>query len=293
MIPPHVIRELRYLEIVATKKLRALRLGPYTSPARGPGFDFHQHLPYRPGDDVRRIDWNVTARLNAPYTRQTHAERELDVILAIDLSRSMEIGAGRYSKKEAMTLIAASLLFSAVSDHMNTGALAFTDRVLTWSPPRHTSGRAWQILHEIWALEPERPRTAILPAVRQMTSRLKAMSVLFLLSDFVTDEDLFGSAEMRILAARHDVILVVVEDPVELALPPGRGFLRVRDVERGADTVVGVNDRSRHAYTEAVAQRRQAIMDACYRLSMDHVFVRADQPIMEPLFELFARRRIA
>jgi uncharacterized protein (DUF58 family) len=291
MIPPHVLRELRYLELATSKRIRTHRLGPYTSPARGPGFDFDQHRPYRPGDDVRRIDWNVTARLNTPYLRQTHAERELNVVMAVDLSRSMELGAAGRSKKDAVTLITASLLFSAAADQINTGFLAFSDRVLAWSAPRRASGRAWGVLESIWALEPERSRTALLPAVRHLSATLKHMAVIFLISDFQSDENLLDSRDLRLLAARHDVIAVVVEDPAETALPQGRGFLRVRDTESGADRVIALNDRARRAYAEAAARRREAFVDACYRIPIDCAFVRSDQPVTEPLLELFARRR--
>ena len=125
MIPPAVMRELRYLEVYTAKRIRNLRLGAYTSPLRGPGFDFDEHQLYRPGDDVRRIDWNVTARMNAPYVRHTHAERELNVMVALDVSPSMELGTSHYSKKEVLTFITGSLLFSALSDQINTG---FIDR---------------------------------------------------------------------------------------------------------------------------------------------------------------------
>src|SRR5215204_1401463 len=111
MIPPDVLRELRYIEVYTSRKIRDLRVGPYTSPLRGPGLEFDEHRPYRPGDDVRRIDWNVTARLNAPFLRQTHAERELTVVAALDLSPSMAFGASTYSKKEVLMFITASLLF--------------------------------------------------------------------------------------------------------------------------------------------------------------------------------------
>jgi uncharacterized protein (DUF58 family) len=291
MIPAHVLRELRYLELATSKRIRTHRMGPYTSPARGPGFDFDQHRPYRPGDDVRRIDWNVTARLNAPYLRETHAERELNVVMAVDLSRSMELGQAGHSKKDTVTFITASLLFSAAGDQINTGFLAFSDRVLTWSPPHRATGRAWGILESIWALDPPRSRTALLPAVRHLASTLKHMTVIFLISDFLTDENLFESTDLGMLAERHDVIAVVVEDPTETALPAGTGFMKVRDVESGAKTVIRVNERSRHAYAEAVARRREAFVDACYRVPIDVAFVRSDQPATEPLLELFARRR--
>src|SRR5712691_7283831 len=114
MIPGHMMRELRYIEVYSAKKIRTLRVGAFTSRLRGPGFDFYEHQPYRPGDDVRRIDWNVTARMDAPYVRHTHAERELNMMIAVDVSRSMELGTSHYSKKKAVMFITASLLFSAV-----------------------------------------------------------------------------------------------------------------------------------------------------------------------------------
>src|SRR2546421_501567 len=160
MIPEHVMRELRYIEVYTAKRIRTLRVGPYTSPLRGPGFDFDEHQLYRQGDDVRRIDWNVTARMGAPYVRHTHAERELNVMIAIDVSRSMELGAAHRSKKELMTFITGSLLFSAVSDQINTGFIAFSDRVLEFSPPRRTRAAAWNVLERCWALSPRPGRTA-------------------------------------------------------------------------------------------------------------------------------------
>jgi uncharacterized protein (DUF58 family) len=205
----------------------------------------------------------------------------------------MEIGEAGRSKKEAVTFITASLLFSAAADQINTGFTAFSDRVLTWSPPRRSSGRTWGILESIWALEPERSRTAMLPVVRHLAATLKHMTVIFLISDFLTDEHVLESRELRALAARHDMIAVVVEDPAETALPEGHGFMNVRDAESGAETLIRLNNRSRRAYAEAVARRREAFVDACYRVPMDYAFVRSDQPVTEPLLELFARRRSA
>lgn len=293
MIPPEILRELRYLEVYTAKKIRNLRVGPYTSPLRGPGLEFDEHRPYRPGDDVRRIDWNVTARLNAPFLRQTHAERELTIVAALDLSRSMAFGASRYSKKEMMIFIAASIVFSAASDQINVGFLTFGDRVLQWIPPRRASGRAWQMLEELWAQEPAGGRSAVLPAIRHLTATLRGMSVVCLVSDFITDEDVFGSPDLRVLSARNDVIAIVPEDPAETALPPGGGSIRLRDPESGRTVPVALGSRTREAYREAVAARRQAIVDGCYRVPIDYIFVRSDEPVMEPLLNLFARRRLA
>ena len=293
MIPPHVLRELRYLEISTPKAIRTARVGPYTSRTRGPGFDFDEHRRYRAGDDVRRIDWNVTARLDAPYLRETHAERELDLIMAIDVSPSMELGAGPYSKKEVTTFITASLLFSAAADQVNAGLLAFSDRVLSWAPPRHTSGRTWRLLEEIWNVDPGRSVTAMLPAVRHLRSTLRTTSIVALVSDFVTTDDVLGSADMRMLAARHDVIAVIVENAVDTSLPPGQGFVRVRDVESGVEAVVALNDQTRGALAESVDRRRKTIAGACHSLGVPFAFVRSEAPVMQPVIELFARRRTA
>lgn len=293
MIPADVLRELRYIEIYTAKKIRNLRIGPYTSPLRGPGFEFDEHRPYREGDDVRRIDWNVTARMNAPYLRQTHAERELGLVVVLDLSPSMAFGSSRYSKKEVMMFVAASILFSAASDQIDLGFLAFSDRVLRWSPPRRAGARAWRILEELWDVEAPRSRTAVLPALRHLVATLRGLTVVCLVSDFITDEEVFGSPELRILASRHDVIAIVPEDAAETALPSGSGAIRLRDPESGRAISVALDRGTRQAYLDAVAGRRAAIVDACYRLPVEPVFVRTDQSVMEPILKLFARRRLA
>jgi uncharacterized protein (DUF58 family) len=290
MIPEHVMRELRYIELHTTRRIRSLRVGPYTSPLRGPGFDFDEHQPYRQGDDVRRIDWNVTARMDAPFVRHTHAERELNVMIAIDASRSMELGSADRSKQELMTFITASLLFSAASDQINTGFLAFSDRVLDYRPPRPTRASAWATLERCWALPPQATRTTMLPAIRHLLTTLKRMSVVFLVSDFITDENLVGSRELAMLAARHDVIAVVLHDRFEDALPEGRGFVRVRDVESGRQIAVSLSPRTRREYAADVRVRRAELTRAFYRLSIDHVFVPTDGSPTEPLLSLFARR---
>jgi uncharacterized protein (DUF58 family) len=290
MIPEAVMRELRYIEVYTAKRIRNLRVGPYTSPQRGPGFDFDEHRPYRQGDDVRRIDWNVTARMNAPYVRHTHAERELNVMIAIDVSRSMALGVRHRSKKELMTFITASLLFSAVSDQINTGFLAFADRVLEYRPPRRTRASAWAVLERCWALAPRPGRTALLPAVGHLLNTLKRMSVVFIVSDFISDEDLFGSADLSMLAAKHDTIAVVPLDPSEIALPEGRGFMQVRDLESGREVAVTLSPQTRRGYADEMRARREALARAFYRMNMDHVFVPTDRSPVEPLLSLFAAR---
>jgi uncharacterized protein (DUF58 family) len=291
MIPEHVRHELRYIEVYTGKKIRNQRVGAYQSPMRGPGFDFDEHQPYRPGDDVRRIDWNVTARMDAPYVRHTHAERELNVMIAMDVSRSMEIGTSKYSKKEVLTFITGSLVFSALSDQVNTGFLAFADRVLTSVAPRHTRAAAWSTIQQCWDATP-RPnaRTLMVPVIAHLLQTLKRMSIVFLVSDFMTDDDVLGSKELAILAAHHDVIAVVPQDPSELSLPPGSGYVRIRDLESGRQIAIGLTDGARRRYAEDALRRRQDLTRAFYRVPIDHVFVPTDESPVEPLLSLFAKR---
>jgi uncharacterized protein (DUF58 family) len=290
MIPESVMRELRYIEVYTARKIRNLRVGAYTSPLRGGGFDFDEHQPYRPGDDLRRIDWNVTARMDAPYLRQTHAERELNVMIALDVSRSMELGTSHASKKEVLTFITGSILFSALSDQINVGFMAFGGRVVAYSQPRRTRGAAWAVLERCWSLAPQPGPTALIPAARHLARTLKKTSVVFLVSDFMTDEDLIASGDLAALAARHDVVAVIPEDPAEAALPAGRGYLRLRDLESGRHVAVALNAETRRAYAEEAERRRDALRRTFYRLAVDHAFVPTDASPVEPVLALFANR---
>jgi uncharacterized protein (DUF58 family) len=291
MIPEHVMQELRYIEVVTGRKIRNQRVGAYQSPMRGAGFDFDEHQAYRPGDDVRRIDWNVTARMGAPFVRHTHAEREMNVMIAMDASRSMRLGTAAHSKREAMTYITGSILFSAIADQINTGFLAFADRVLTSTTPKRTRAAAWSVLEKCWSLSPTSKKTLMLPAIRHLMSTLRRMSVIFIVSDFVTDDDPLASPELAQLAARHDVIAVVPEDRSETELPPGSGYVRLRDLESGRRIAVGLGSQSRARYAAAIRERREELARAFYRVPMDYVFVPTEGSPVLPILSLFARRK--
>ena len=308
MLPERITRELRYLEIYTARKMRNLRAGTYTSRSRGPGFDFDEHRPYRPGDDVRRIDWNVTARLRQPFVRETHAERELNVIVALDLSPSMSFGTSALDKKELMLYVAACFGFSAAVDQINLGLLAFSREVLQYWPPRRSKGRAWRALDELWRLESGAGPTRIAPVATFLQKRLRHASVIFLVSDFLTDESLPHIPELRLLTARHDVVGVVIQDASELSLFRGGGEVRVKDPESGLLRRWALTRRTRRRYALSMDERRQRLTDAFYAAGMDHAFL-IDRPIadgstdgepgagpsivLEPLMELFSARRRA
>lgn len=294
MLPDHLIHELRYLEVYTGRRFPSLRSGAYRSRLRGPGFDFDEHRGYRAGDDVRRIDWNVTARLNSPYVRETHADRELNVVIAVDISPSMDFGTTRYSKREVQLLIAGCLVFSALADQMNIGFLAFSDRVLSYHPPRRTRSHAWRFLEELWSLQADGAGTQLQPAVRHLDSHFSREGLVFLLSDFLIDEEtVLDSRDLKMLALRHDVIAVIIEDPAERELPAGGAALELRDVETGARRRIDLGAAQRRRYAAAMRARRRRLAEAFYRVPMDHVFVQTDRRALEPLLDLFALRRRA
>lgn len=291
MLPDHLMHELRYLEVYTTKQIRNMRSGTFTSRMRGPGFDFDEHRPYRPGDDVRRIDWNVTARLREPFVRLTHAERELNLVVAMDLSPSMKYGTARYTKKDLMITIAGCLVFSALADQINTGFLTFTDRVLSYHPPRRLRARAWATLDELWNMDPPAATTSIVPVADYLNRHLRKSSIIAIVSDFMTGEDLGQSRPMKVLGAKHDMIGVVIEDPREWALPKGSGAIRVKDLETGATRKIGLSGALRRQFRQLVGHHRHELVRSFYRIPMEHVVVRADGNVTEPLLRLFASRK--
>jgi uncharacterized protein (DUF58 family) len=307
MLPERITRELRYLEIYTARKMRNLRAGTYTSRSRGPGFDFDEHRPYRPGDDVRRIDWNVTARLRQPFVRETHADRELNVIVALDLSASMSFGTTALDKKELMLYVAACFGFSAAVDQINLGLLAFSREVLHYWPPRRSKARAWRALDELWALESGPGPTRIAPVASFLQKQLRHASLIFIVSDFLTGESLPDIPELRLLSASHDVVGVVVHDPAELSLFRGGGEVRVKDPESGLLRRLALTRRTRRRHAAAMADRRRQLTDDFYAAGMDHAFLMQPPPseggfepeagapstVLEPLMELFSARRRA
>lgn len=309
MLPEHITRELRYLEVHTARKMRNLRTGAYTSRSRGQGFDFDEHRPYRPGDDVRRIDWNVTARFRQPFVRETHAERELNVIVALDLSASMAFGTARLDKKELMFYIAACVAFSAAADQVNLGMLAFGRQVMHDWPPRRSKGHAWRVLDEVWRLGPDPGPTSIEAVATFLQKRLRQASVVFIVSDFLTNESLPDLPDVRLLTAAHDVVGIVVQDPSETGLFGVGGELRVRDPESGLRRQLAITGRTRRRYAALMQERRRQLTEAFHDAGMDHAFVmdhgtalgtdagEASVPvaatILEPVMELFSARRRA
>src|SRR5258708_40235672 len=215
----------------------------------------------------------------------------MNVMVALDISRSMALGTTKPSEREWSTFINGSILFSALSDQINTGFVAFGDKVLLSTQPKRTRAAAWSVLEQAWSLKPPASKTLMVPLVRHLTLTLKRMSLIFIVSDFVTHDDVLNSPELSYLAHKHDVVAVVPEDRAETELPAGAGYLHMRDLESGRRVSVGLGHQARGRYAEAIRERRENLARAFYRVSMDHVFVpTAGSPVL-PVLSLFARRR--
>jgi uncharacterized protein (DUF58 family) len=291
VIPDDLAQELRYIELQTARRIRSLRAGVHTSRLAGDGVDFDRHRHYQAGDDVRRIDWNVTARSGQAFVRQMYAERELDLVLAIDLSRSMNMASSGRSKREALMRVAASLVFSAAADQIRTGFVAFTDRVVHWVPPTAKRRRAWTALSEVYAIDAAPGPTRLAPAIHHLLRSLKRLALVVIVSDFLIHEQLSSTAELGILASRHDVTAVVLSDQFETRLPEGSGFVQVRDLESGEERAVRLNDAVRARFAATVERRREDLVRCCYGMGIEPILVDAAGDVVTPLIALFERRR--
>lgn len=274
--------------------MRSLRFGQNRSQSRGCGYEFDSHRKYEIGEDSRRIDWNVSARMPELYVKRHFEEREMTVFLLIDLSRSMDFSTAAHSKSLRVVQVAANLGFSAVSDDCHFGFLAFSDRVEAFEPPRKGRGHVWRALQRLYDLKPIRSGTDWGMALRFLRSQLSRASVVFLLSDFITDPEaahLDDLPDLKVLARKHDVIPIVFEDRLETNLPAGRGLLRFRSAERRLEMVLSLSPSRKKTFEVLMAQRKSKLRDFFYRLGMECLFLDVAEPFFDPLMMLFERRR--
>lgn len=294
MLAPELVEELQYIEIAVSRRMRSMRFGQNRSQARGSGYEFDSHRKYEIGEDSRRIDWNASARMQELYLKRHFEERELTVFLLVDLSRSMDFSTAAHSKRLRVIQVAANLGFSAVSDDCHFGFLAFSDQVEAFEPARKGRGHVWRTLHHLYHLKPSHSGTDWGMALRFLRSQLVRTSVIFLLSDFITDPSaahLDDLPELKVLARKHDVIPIVFEDRLETNLPVGRGLLRFRSAEGRQEMLLSLSPSRKKAFEALVGQRKSKLRDFFYRLGMECLFLNVAEPFFDPLMMLFERRR--
>jgi len=287
--PDEAAAEVRRIEITTRHLVRDIVAGEYASAFRGRGVEFAEVREYQPGDDIRSIDWNVTARLGAAYVKRHLEERELTVMFAVDYSASGRFGSRRRAKADTGLEVAAVLALAAARSNDRIGALCFTDRAERYIPPRKGRRHALRVVSELLAYDPAGRRTDLDASLGWLDSVLRRRSVLFILSDFMSEG--WGGALDR-LARRHDVVAVRLTDPRERSLPDA-GLAAMADPETGAWTWVDTSSAAVRAhFASAAAAFDQEVERELRRRGADLLPLDTTEPYGEALVAFFRRREL-
>ncbi len=292
MIPSKIEENLSYIELFTKKKIRNPLVGNHISLLKGHGYDFWDHKKYEFGDDTRKIDWNATARMGYTLIKNTHEEKDIDIFIMGDLSNSMNFVTGRHSKKELLLYITAMLAYSALSDQMRIGFLGFTDQVEVEIKPKKGRTHLWTMLNQLWDYTPgQHKTTCVMPALERLRQCLSRMSIVFLISDFYFQENMFEELIFKQLVSKNDLIPILLNDPFEENLPQGSGFLRLRDLETGRQQYVRLSGKNRLLYSEHLRERHRALIRQFYEFGLDFQEIQTNESFYELLFSLFLMRK--
>lgn len=283
-----ILRKVRKIELRTRGLVRESFGGEYHSCFKGEGIDFEDFREYQPGDEVRAIDWNVTARMGSPFVKKFTEEREMTVFVCVDISASGNYGSHGLSKRELMAEVAALLTFSAQQNKDKVGLILFTDEVEMYLPPKKGTAHALRLIREILLFEPEGQKTSLSAPVHLLKNAVRKRSLVFLLSDFLFEDNL--GRELKTVSRKHDVVAIQVSDPAELALP-AVGQVRLEDPETGKQVEVNTsNPNVRRAYAAWARQWQEEIDQEFKRLSVDKISLRTDEEYLPALHGFFKRR---
>lgn len=283
-----LLKKVRRIEIKTRGLSRNIFAGQYHSAFKGRGMAFSEVREYQFGDDVRDIDWNVTARQQRPYIKVFEEEREMTVMLLVDVSASRNFGAVGELKKEMITEIAATLAFSTIQNNDKIGVIFFSDRIEKFIPPQKGKKHVLYIIRELIDFTPEHTGTELSQALRYLTNAIKKRCTVFFISDFITPED-FSNA-MTIANRKHDVVAIQVYDKRETELPRA-GLVKLRDAERGKEVWVDTSSRRvRDGYAEWWNERQKCMEDSLKKSRVDMASVATDEDFVIALMNLFKRR---
>lgn len=287
MIPREILRKIRQIEIRTNRLVTETLAGQYHSVFKGQGINFDEVREYQPGDDVRSIDWNVTARMNHPFIKKFVEERELTVMLVVDVSGSGWFGSTTQSKRELAAEMASVLAFSAIRNQDKVGLLLFTDHVEQFIPPRKGRRHVLRVIREVLFHEPSRVGTDLRVALEFMLRVTPHRAVVVVLSDFI---GALPATMLRQCNRRHDVVAVQIADRFELELP-SLGRLVLRDAETGEVVEVNTGDDRRRATFAMRQGRAQADLARLFRsLGIDAIHLRTDEPYVGTLGRFFEAR---
>ncbi len=291
MLTRELLKKIRKIEIVTERLVRDRMAGQYHSVFKGAGIAFSEVRQYMPGDDIRLIDWNVSARMNGPYVKLFVEEREMTVMLLVDMSASGRFGSANEEKRELAAELAAVLAFSAIKNNDRVGLIIFTDQVERFVPPKKGKKHVLRVISEILSFSPKSPRTDLAEGLDFLGHVARRRAVAFLVSDFLTPPAGYERA-LRVASQRHDLIPVVVSDPLESALPKV-GLIDLLDPETGELVAFDTSGPEGRAFAARCRQQTEARESLFRRLSLDAIEVSTDRPYRPALtafFEARARR---
>jgi len=287
MVPKEIFKKIRRIEIRTRKLVNDLFSGEYHSTFKGQGMEFEEVREYSPGDDIRLIDWNVTARTGTPHVKKFKEERELTVILLVDASSSGRFGTFEKYKEELAAELCALLAFSAIKNNDKVGLIVFTDKIEKFIPPQKGKPHVLRLIREILYFTPERTKTDIAGALEFFSKVIKRRSVVFLISDFLS-EDYF--TPLRIANKKHDIIAVKITDPRELSFG-NYGLIELEDAETGEVMVLDTSSYNfRKEFSSQAAQATDDLKRSFQVIDLDFIQIRTDQPYTAPLIQFFKMR---
>ena len=288
MVTEELLRKVKRIEIKTRALTNNVFLGSYRSAFKGRGMSFAEVREYQPGDEVRDIDWNVTARTNRPHVKVYEEERELSVMLLIDVSQSLVFGSSENSLHDVIAEIVATLAFSANNNNDKVGAILFSDRVELFIPPKKGRKHILYIVRELLNFEPQSRRTDIAVGLEHLMRSLSRSCIVFLLSDFITSKDF--SRQLRMVAHRHDLVAVQLYDKRQVTLPD-MGLLQVTDAETGHIEVINTSSKKvRDWYANHWEQESKQLKELFHKSGVDFTALAANDDYVEGLNQLMISR---
>ena len=287
MIPREVIQKIRRIQIRTSHKVDELLAGTWNSAFKGRGIEFEEVRPYQVGDDVRAIDWNVTARSDQPYIKLFREERELSVLLLVDLSGSQDFGTQTQTKRDMVAELGATLAMSAIKNNDRVGLTLFTDDIEKSIPPRKGSRHVLRLIHELLYCQPISGGTNLKTALEHLNRTAKRRSVVFLISDF---QDSNFESTLKVARRKHDLIPIVISDPREFEMP-NVGLVRLQDVETGDAVLLDTSSGKNRDLFRQLYQQQSDARDLMFRrLRLDPIHLETGRDLVEPLRRYFHRR---
>ncbi len=289
MLTKELVRQVKRIEIKTRKTVDENLAGKYHSAFKGQGMEFSEVRAYQPGDDIRSIDWNVTARAGAPFIKKFIEERELTVMIMADMSGSLEFGSGEKTKRDVVAELTALFAFSAIRNQDKVGGLNFTDEVELFIPPKKGKKHVLRLVREILGFQPHGLKTDISGALRYFSKLEKRKAVVFLISDFM---DTHYLKELQHVQSRHDLIAVPIADPRELE-PPTSGLYVLEDGESGREVFVDFGNRKvRSAYINKARGARDDLRDTFLKSRVDAIPITSGQPYDKSIINFFRMREL-